>query len=291
MNLRTLLKGAYDLHVHAAPDVVPRKQDVVDLAQKAKEAGLAGMVLKDHTTPTTGRVYALNRLVRGGPRFYACLALNPPVGGLNAAAVEAAFREGATFLFFPTYGARNHIEIWGLSKPPTAFPAPSDYLGLSLFAEDGSLRPEVDLILDLVARHDAVLATGHLSPRESLSLLNLAASRGVRRLILTHVSESVTAVPLELQKEAAALGALVEHCFFALTPSCPSPVSIERMRDLINAMGPEAVILSSDFGQVHNPEPVEGFGYYLQMLHGAGMSVDALRVMISDNPKRLLEGR
>jgi len=218
MNLHSLLSGAYDLHVHATPDVVPRRQDLVDLARRAREQGLAGMALKDHTTSTAGRVYALNRFFDGSPRFYSCLALNPPVGGLNASAVESALREGASLIFFTTYGARNHINRWGLAKPPTAFPVPSDYEGISLFGGDGLLHPEVDPILDLAARHDAVLATGHLSPQESLALLKRAATRGVRRLLLTHASESV--------------------------------------------------ILSSDFGQVGNPEPVEGFAYYLENCTG-----------------------
>jgi hypothetical protein len=288
MKIQTLLKGAYDLHVHAAPDVVARRQDLAALARQARAAGLAGVALKDHTTSTTGRVFTVNRFMEEGPLFYSCLALNPPVGGLNPTAVESALLEGATFVYFPTYGARNHIGIWGLGKPPTAFPAPQDYGGISLHREDGSLRPEIDPILDLVARYDAVLATGHLSPDESLSLLERAVERGVRRLLLTHVSEPVTAVPLEMQRQAVSLGALVEHCFFALTPACPGAISLERMRDLIEAVGPDAVILSSDFGQVHNPDPVEGFAHYLERLHGAGMGLAALRTMICDNPRRLL---
>jgi microsomal dipeptidase-like Zn-dependent dipeptidase len=72
------------------------------------------------------------------------------------------------------------------------------------------------------------------------------------------------------------------------TPACPGAVSLGRMRDLIEAVGPDAVILSSDFGQVHNPDPVEGFSHYLERLHGAGMGLAALRTMICDNPRRLL---
>ena len=68
----------------------------------------------------------------------------------------------------------------------------------------------------------------------------------------------------------------MEHCFFALTPACPDPVSLERMRDMIQEVGQESVILSSDFGQVGNPDPVEGFAFYLERLHGAGLKEEAL---------------
>jgi hypothetical protein len=43
-----LLRGAYDCRVHAAPDVVPRAQDWLDVGEAARAAGLAGLVNKDH---------------------------------------------------------------------------------------------------------------------------------------------------------------------------------------------------------------------------------------------------
>src|SRR6056297_1923594 len=88
------LQGAYDLHVHCSPDVVPRIQDVYDLAAAASAAAMAGVGLKDHTTSTVGRCHTLNRLYPTGPRFYSSIALNPPVGGLNPSAVEAALQSG-----------------------------------------------------------------------------------------------------------------------------------------------------------------------------------------------------
>ena len=42
----SLLRGAFDLHVHCSPDVVPRAQDVYDLAKAASDAGMAGVGLK-----------------------------------------------------------------------------------------------------------------------------------------------------------------------------------------------------------------------------------------------------
>jgi len=62
--MESLLDGAYDLHVHCSPGVVPRAQDVFDLAKAANRAGMAGVGLKDHTTLTIGRCHALNRMPR-----------------------------------------------------------------------------------------------------------------------------------------------------------------------------------------------------------------------------------
>ncbi len=283
-----LLQGAYDLHVHASPDVVPRRQDLLELARSAREAGMGGIALKDHTSCTAGRVYLLNRLFEGSPVFYGCIALNPPVGGLNPSAVESALREGARIVHFPTYGARNHIRHWGLGKPPTAFPVPHDFTGDTVNDEAGAIRPEVDEILDLIVRFDAVLATGHIAPEESLALVRRATEKGVRKVLVNHVMESVAPMTPNQQREAARLGALIEQSFFALTPACPNPGTVEEMRDQIRAVGPQSIILSSDLGQVSNMPPVEGFAHYLRLLEEAGIGRDELRVMIRDNPLRLI---
>lgn len=50
-----LLAGAYDMHVHSGPDVLPRKFDDVELARRAKEKGMAGFVLKTHYVCTSDR--------------------------------------------------------------------------------------------------------------------------------------------------------------------------------------------------------------------------------------------
>ena len=284
----TLLQGAYDLHVHASPDVVPRRQDLLDLARSAREAGMGGIALKDHTSCTAGRVYLLNRLFEGSPAFYGCIALNPPVGGLNPTAAESALREGARIIHFPTYGARNHIRNWGLGKPPTAFPVPHGFTGDTVHDETGAIRPVVDEILDLIIHFDAVLTTGHIAPEEALSLVRRAAEKGVRKIIVNHVLESVAAMTPAQQRELARLGALVEQSFFALTSACPNSSTVEEMRDQIRAVGPQSIILSSDLGQMSNMPPVEGFAYYLHRLEEAGIGRDDLRVMIRDNPLRLI---
>jgi hypothetical protein len=50
-----LLTGAYDMHVHSGPDVLPRKFDDLDLAKRAEEKGMAGFVLKSHYVCTADR--------------------------------------------------------------------------------------------------------------------------------------------------------------------------------------------------------------------------------------------
>jgi hypothetical protein len=49
---RELVAGAYDTHVHVAPDVMERRIDDLGLARRCLEVGLAGFVLKSHYVTT-----------------------------------------------------------------------------------------------------------------------------------------------------------------------------------------------------------------------------------------------
>ena len=48
MDLNHLLKGAYDMHIHTAPDVTPRKCDDLELARRLQAVGMAGCAIKRH---------------------------------------------------------------------------------------------------------------------------------------------------------------------------------------------------------------------------------------------------
>ena len=46
--MKELIIGAYDLHMHPAPDVLPRKFDDLEMAKRAKENGMSGVAMKYH---------------------------------------------------------------------------------------------------------------------------------------------------------------------------------------------------------------------------------------------------
>jgi Family of unknown function (DUF6282) len=52
---RELVRGAYDVHIHVAPDVMRRRIDDVTLAERFAAVGMAGFVLKSHYTSTAER--------------------------------------------------------------------------------------------------------------------------------------------------------------------------------------------------------------------------------------------
>ena len=63
---RELVRGAYDMHVHIAPDTVERIIDDVSLARRCQELGLAGFQLKSHYTSTAERAARRQRRRPGG---------------------------------------------------------------------------------------------------------------------------------------------------------------------------------------------------------------------------------
>ena len=61
---RELVRGAYDMHVHIAPDTVERRIDDVGLARRCRELGLAGFQLKSHYTSTAERASVVTQVPR-----------------------------------------------------------------------------------------------------------------------------------------------------------------------------------------------------------------------------------
>ena len=77
--LTELLHGAYDLHVHSAPDLLPRKLDDLDMARRIANSGMAGFVAKSHFLCTAQRAEMVRKLHPGCYEAGA-LCLNNAVG-------------------------------------------------------------------------------------------------------------------------------------------------------------------------------------------------------------------
>ena len=107
-----LLRGAVDIHIHHGPDLYPRIQDIIDLAQSAKDAGVRAMCIKTHNFPTVHLAIIVRRVVPDIDVF-GSIALNLQVGGVNPIAVEAAIKYGARQVWLPTVDSTNHSKLTG----------------------------------------------------------------------------------------------------------------------------------------------------------------------------------
>jgi hypothetical protein len=287
MPITELLEGAFDLHVHTAPDCQERKQSAEQYVQDLLRHRLGGALLKDHTTITADRAQILREWY---PQLglFGTVVLNYPVGGLNPVAVEAALRMGAKFVFMPTYSSALNVRLFGFSHPALPYPFPRHAEGINILDEKGHLKWQVIEICELIAGFDACLATGHVSPEESLTLVKAAREIGVRRVSITHASLQFLGLTADLQQELARLGAVIEHSFVVCTALNPNPLSVAEVAAQVLAVGPEHCTLSTDLGQVLNPPPVEGFATFAEGMIKEGISIDQLRRMVVENPRMLL---
>lgn len=287
--VRDLLEGAIDLHIHALPDAHSRYCDCIELVKESQRGGLAGILIKDHTTPTSDRAYILNKLY---PKIktYGAIALNYPVGGLNPTAVEAAVKLGAVQVYMPTYCASNQVTKWGGGTGPHTYPFPSGSKGISLFDEKGKLAPEVGEILEIIAASDVILGTGHISVGEIFPLLKLAKELGVRKILVTHPSMKLIGMSILEQMEAVRLGAYIEHCYVVTTKALASEgtTSIDEIAEQVRKIGPERCIMSTDFGQTINPSPIKGLEEFIVKMLDRGFTDQEIRRMVNENPFYML---
>lgn len=271
-----MLKGSYDVHIHTAPDVTPRKCTDLELAKRYLAAGMSGAVVKCHFAETASRAALLNEQFPG-LRFAGGVVLNRSMGGLNAAAVERCGQLGGRYVWFPTMESRAYQAYQHRNEPDADL---SQFL--PVLDENGDLLPAALEVLDAAAKYHMLVGTGHISAREGMALVPEAAKRGLT-LVLTHADNPADQYTVEQQVEAVKQGAIVEHCFFT---TYYGRVSIEEIARQVRAVGCENVLMASDFGQVKSPYSDEGIDQYQQLLAGQGFSEEELRVMFVDNPEK-----
>jgi Family of unknown function (DUF6282) len=292
---RELLRGAYDTHMHISPDVVERKVDDITLARRFLELGMDGFVLKSHYGSTAERA-AVVRAAVPGINALGAIALNRAVGGINPLAVEIAAREGARTVWLPTVdsvnesheregvvgGGQAKVPVWvklqldlreqGIEIPPVAVVDP----------RDGTVLPELREVLGMIARHNMLLATGHLSRDEIFAVVEAALEEGVRDIVITHPEFPSQDLSVEDQQALADQGALLERCF---TTPHTGKVTWDRWIENIRATGPENSVLSTDLGQVFNPAVEDGMALMVDRLLEAGFQEEEAYVMAVVNTR------
>jgi hypothetical protein len=289
------IAGAYDLQVHVAPDVIGRRIDDIDLAHEFLAHGLKGFVLKSHYIPTAERAKVVTKAVPGIAAMGA-ITLNHAVGGLNPVAVEIAGRSGCKIVWMPTVDAENEtagLPTGGNKKLPfwAEIQRELSAMGISpprmrVIGDAGNLVPQARSCLDLILRHDMILATGHLGRAEIFALVRAGREMGLKKILVTHAEFPSQKLSAAEQAELADMGAWIEHCF---TTMHTGKASWEGVFESIRRAGPERCILSTDLGQTINPPVAEGFAMFAQKLLEAGFTAAEIRRMAVINPAAWVE--
>jgi hypothetical protein len=294
---RELVRGAYDLHVHVAPDVMRRRITDLELAHRFAHHGLAGFALKSHYVPTAERAAVVSAAVPGID-VVGAITLNASVGGINPLAVEIAARSGARIVWLPTVDAANHRAAHGI-MPPGA--APPMWLALqeelrakgmepaevAVVDADGQPLPAVRDVLRLVAEHNLVLATGHLGRAEIMAVTRAAFALGVRHVVVTHPDFPYQRLTVDEQLALAELGALLERTF---TTPYTGKCDWSEMVKMIRRTGPSRSLVTTDLGQPDNPPVEDGLALMADAMLEAGFEERDVHRAIVLNSRMLAVG-
>ncbi|KAA9148632.1 hypothetical protein FPZ12_044740 [Amycolatopsis acidicola] len=279
-----LLDGAIDLHCHFGPEPLveklakrPHSVDPVQAATEAVAGGMRAIVLKAHEFPSTAIADLTNKAVPD-VLSVAGMCCDHPVGGLNPQAVETALRAGARVIWLPTLSSASN-------KPASVQAAFGVAEGIRVL-DEGGLVPEVRQIMDLVAEHGAVLATGHITVDEHYAVARAFGQRG--NLVVTHAMHASAGPGLSVRQtvELAELGAVIE---FAAHTCMGAPSTFDQVVAALGKLGPERALVSTDYGWTDSlPHPAEGLRGYVNALWDAGVEEADLRTMACATPARLL---
>jgi hypothetical protein len=286
-----ILKGAIDPHVHSGPSIAARGVDHLELVRELSSAGFAAVVTKDHDY---SGVVAAELIRKHHPelstKIFSSIVLNNVVGGINPYAVEHTAAMGGKIVWMPTLAAENHLRwektaSWShpasTQKMRAAAPVP-------VLDANKKVLDSVKDVLDVIAKNDMILASGHLHVSETWIVFEEAQRRGVKRLVFTH-PEDIVGASLNDVRGIAAMGAMVEHslCMF-LEGSKFKTCSAEDLRHQIDAAGVDNTMLCSDLGQVGVFSPLEGFRRGVDLCLELGYQDDEIHKMVATNAARVL---
>jgi len=285
-----ILAGAIDIHVHGLPDLLDRPLSEYQIAKQAEKRGYRVILFKSHFTTNAPRLSIIERKFET-IKLFSNITLNLSVGGINSEAVFSAIQFGVSEVKMPTVHATHHLEIHGFPTYPWSRKVKlkeRQIKGIKIFDEDGKLVPQLLEILDMVAESNVILGTGHLSLPETMALVKEANSTGVKKIVITHADLDTTLINIEDQKKLANMGAIIEHSF---TPCMPLRQRLDprKIAEAIKAVGASRCVMSSDFGQIQNPLPVEGLRIFVEMMKSCGVTEEEIEVMVKDNPAKLLD--
>src|SRR3984957_4927380 len=271
------LAGVIDIHVHCAPDSTPRSIDAIDLARLAAKRGMRGLVLKNHYQPTASLAYIVRKEVPG-IEIFGGVDLNLSVGGMNPFAVEhmAATTGGyGRVVWMSTFDSEAQVRYSKQDRP------------FVRVAQNGQLLPETRQVIAVIAKHNLVMATGHVSAEEGLKLIREARAQGVKHMVVTHAMLQPIHMSDAQMVEAAKMGAYIEFVYNGLIGSYKEFTFKDYAR-AIRYVGVEHCILASDMGQPTNPMHPDGLVLLFNGLKEQGITTAEINRMAKENPARLL---
>lgn len=283
-----LLQGAVDLHIHSGPSTMARQLDHFEAVEQAAAAGMRAVLFKDHHYSVAPFLPIMNRVLgHHQVAMFAGLVLNNSTGGLDPFVVDAQLKMGAKLIWMPTAQSANHIRSSHRKTRLASNVQLKKSPGITVVDAYGELLDVVKEILDSIAEFDAILSSGHLHVSEIWALFTEARKRGVKRLLVNHPMYGLHFTHEDI-RELAEFGALIEQSACLYVDSRFNVFTPGELKEHIEAAGVAHSSIGSDLGQVDNPSPVEGLRQAVKLCLALGFSADEVRLMVRDNPARLI---
>jgi len=295
MEYPEILKQAIDLHVHIGPEIIPRRFTLAELIAYEKSK-LKGVGVKNHFFPT--RAMAQPRYENGNPIVINSVVLNHYVGGFNPDAIQASaeLSERSIIVWFPTLHAEKFLrsqkfeipEEWVDTKirGKLKLRRAEGIKALSIFDGGKRISKEVESVVHAIKEYNAILATGHLSWEESYELVKFAVGKiGMKKIIITHPIYQRILMPVDVQKELARMGVLMEQCYSMYSID---KVPMSEIATQIKEVGANNCILSSDVGQAFSKSPSEALTDFISLLRQEGVTEQEIEIMLVENPNKLI---
>jgi hypothetical protein len=213
-----------------------------------------------------------------GIEVFGGVDLNLSVGGMNPFAVEhmAATTGGyGRFVWMSTFDSEAQVRYSKQDRP---------FVRVS---QNGQLLPETRQVIAVIAKHNLVMATGHVSAEEGLMLIREARAEGVQHMVVTHAMLAPIHMSDAQMLEAAKMGAYIEFVYNGLLGSYKEFTFKDYAR-AIRYVGVDHCILASDMGQPANPLHPDGLVALFDGLRKEGMTQAEINRMAKENPARLL---
>jgi hypothetical protein len=220
----------------------------------------------------------LARKVAPGLEVFGGIDLNLPVGGMNVHAVEHMAQANGGWgrvVWMSTFDSEHSVRAGKTGRP---------YVRVS---DHGALLPETRAVIAAIAKHNLVLASGHVSAQEAMLMFEEGKRLGVRGMVATHGMSSPTSLTIEQARRAGQLGVFVEFTGDTMIGPNAQP-RVDRIADQIRQLGVEHAILSSDLGKGGAELPTEGLPTFIEAMRRKGFSDEELDRLTRRNPAALL---
>lgn len=279
-SIKEFVEGSYDLHVHSAPSHVKRTIDDIDLIKKASTYKMAGVLIKNHYEPTSGRSELINTHFNFFTKAYGGVVLNSTVGGINPYACESALKMGAKIVWLPTRDAENSLRYGNMK---------GDFFnreGISVVDDKGKLIKSFKEVVEVVKKYDATLATGHISLEESLKVCDYAIKKNVK-VVLTHPDWNRTKTPIDVQIDLGKKGVFIEKVWANLDDG---DCNADEFLKVMNQLDFNNTFITTDRGYYTKKPPFESLVDCIEFLIEKGVDGRNIEKILKITPKIIVEG-